>query len=244
MPEGPEIRRMVEDLDYHFDGSKLLKVTVKSGRYIRQPFPKFNPGIIQEIWNHGKFIWILVKETKKHFYYIWITLGLTGQLGRIPYDPKFIRVIFNTDRGEFYFTDMRNFGTIKKRQDLSKLSDLGMDPLDYEITNLYVTKFLNKYPEKRIGELLLNQKFIAGIGNYLRAEILYNGLINPFRLVKSLTNIEIQKLVKSINKIPQSAYKNPDSKFKVYKKKKDPHGNNIISAELGKRTIWYSPLQK
>lgn len=245
MPEGPEIRWMVNDLSKHFEGSFLEKVTVKSGRYIRHPFPKLDPGIIKEIWSHGKFIWILVSTSVKAYYYVWITLGLTGHIGRTPnQDRKFIRVVFTTDRGNFYFTDMRNFGTIRKRQGLDKLLKLGTDPLDYKITNLYATKFLNKYPKKKVGELLLDQGFAAGVGNYLRAEILYDARINPYRTAESLNKKDITKLVNSINKVVNRAYKNPDDKFRVYKKKKDPYGNNILKGELGKRTIWYSPLQK
>lgn len=50
--------------------------------------------------------------------------------------------------------------------------------------------------EKPIGNVIVNQKIIYGLGNYLRADILWLSKINPFRKTKTLTDIEIENIFK------------------------------------------------
>jgi formamidopyrimidine-DNA glycosylase len=47
---------------------------------------------------------------------------------------------------------------------------------------------------KSIGNVIMDQKTISGIGNYLRSDILYMSKINPFRKVESLTDNEIKRI--------------------------------------------------
>jgi formamidopyrimidine-DNA glycosylase len=48
--------------------------------------------------------------------------------------------------------------------------------------------------DKAIGNVLMNQKVISGIGNYLRSEILYVSKINPFRIVKNISDNELKEI--------------------------------------------------
>ena len=57
---------------------------------------------------------------------------------------------------------------------------------------------MNKKPNKTIAEFLMDQSMCAGIGNYLKAEILYDAAISPHRIVKSLDSEEFNKLLKII----------------------------------------------
>ena len=43
--------------------------------------------------------------------------------------------------------------------------------------------------DKAIGNVIVNQKIISGLGNYLRADILWLSKINPFKKVKKLSKI-------------------------------------------------------
>ena len=49
--------------------------------------------------------------------------------------------------------------------------------------------------EKTLPEVLMNQKKISGVGNYLKSEILYASKISPYRLIKDLTDSEIKKFM-------------------------------------------------
>ena len=111
---------------------------------------------------------------------------------------KHLNIEFKTTDGSLYFFDMLSFGTlrcIEDKNELNKiLNKIGPDIMDIS-TNLELfterilkIKNLNKY----IGLILLNQKIISGIGNYLRADILYLSKISPFRKVKDLNDKEIK----------------------------------------------------
>ncbi len=51
---------------------------------------------------------------------------------------------------------------------------------------------------KEIGNALMNQKYISGIGNYLRADALWLSKINPFDKVKSLSNNDLKKIYHNV----------------------------------------------
>ena len=76
----------------------------------------------------------------------------------------------------------------------NKLNKIGPDIMeqstDLELFKNQIKKRNNL--DKSIGLVIMDQKIISGIGNYLRADILYLSKINPFRKVKKLNNYEIE----------------------------------------------------
>lgn len=167
-----------------------------------------------------------------------------------------LNVEFIFGHEKLVFFDMLSFGTLKiiKNHEtlLSKLNTIGPDIMD-ETTTLEIFKSKiksNTNFNKSIGIVLLNQKLISGIGNYIRADALWLAKINPFKLVKKMTDIEIKKLYhclkvitwgnydreyaitkKIINKLDKIPY---DYKrdFFVYREDKDIYGNPIVKEEL------------
>ena len=107
----------------------------------------------------------------------------------------------------------------------------------------------------------MNQKIISGIGNYLRADILYLSKINPFRIINKLTDKEIEiifnnsKILTWCNydikkatklKIYNQNVKLPidyDRIFFIYSQDTDIYGNKVKKTELyegsQKRFIYY-----
>lgn len=161
-----------------------------------------------------------------------------------------------------YF-DLLSFGTLKilknETEMLNKLKLIGPDIMD-EITDINIfTQQLNKKNniEKEIGVVLLNQKIISGIGNYLRADILWLSKISPFRKIKNLTNEDILHIFTNSKILTWNSYnvkkgvmygyikKNTilPNKFKtdffVYNKLIDVYNNKVIKEELGGRYIYW-----
>lgn len=238
MPEGPEVTKMTDELRQKFKGSILENITILSGRYTKSHFPLiYKTGKIIDICNHGKFIWLKLADNK----YIWLTLGLTGYFTfRL---SKYARIKFETSNGVFYLDDLRNFGTIRFKRDVnSKLEQLGPDPLKSKFTyQNFINTFNKQNPRKKIAIALLDQKFIAGIGNYLRAEILYKCKINPYTQMQSIETSQKKCLFSAIKYISRKSYKGPKIKFKVYRQKYDPYGNVIKAEKIKDRTIWWVP---
>ena len=95
-----------------------------------------------------------------------------------------------------YFHDYRNFGTFSFSLDLEKkLNKIGMDLLEINSTfEDFYDIIRKKRNDKIISEILLEQKYFSGIGNYCRSEALYLANINPFIKIKNMTREQLETL--------------------------------------------------
>jgi len=188
----------------------------------------------------------------------------------------------------FYFYDQLSFGTLKavggkdgkdgkdNSGDLileKKLKELGPDLLHESITfELFKTQIRKKVNEnKPIGNVIVNQKIISGVGNYLRADALWMAKISPFRKVVDIKNdnndAELHLLYTSLIGLiwGDYDYKNGINKghiskslklpnnynrdFFIYRQEHDINGNKVKKEELyegsQKRFIyWVEKIQK
>ena len=101
-----------------------------------------------------------------------------------------------------YFNDMRKFGWVKivessdeKIKEAIGL-ELGPDPLKMSFEEF--RERLKKKPQSRIKKLLMDQAFVAGIGNIYSDEALWRAKIHPARPVVGLTEAEIKALFSGI----------------------------------------------
>lgn len=110
-----------------------------------------------------------------------MTMGMSGHFKWIPEGQleKHAHLLFNSDGGSLAFVDVRRFGKWSWG-DFSE--NRGPDPIDdYQNFRRNIAANLHKKDfEKPIGEVLMNQRYFNGIGNYLRAEILFKSNQNPF----------------------------------------------------------------
>jgi formamidopyrimidine-DNA glycosylase len=109
----------------------------------------------------------------------------------------------------------------------------------------------------------MDQRVLAGIGNYLKAEVLYHSRVSPWRKVKDLADEEVVDLhdnaVRLINLSYNMGgatiqnYRQPDDsgglysrRFAVYGQEADPHGNAVIREKTpeGRTTHWVPELQR
>ena len=105
------------------------------------------------------------------------------------------------------YNDPRLLGELRVRtqwQDLSFVRRLGPEPFTKDF-NLKSFKENILKRKAKIKSLLLDQKFIAGLGNIYAVEALFQAKINPSRIACSLKNKEIELLFKSIIKILKAA---------------------------------------
>jgi formamidopyrimidine-DNA glycosylase len=207
---------------------------------------------------------------------------------------KHINVEFTFNSGTLYFYDQLSYGTLtvlsQKELD-SKLKKIGKDMGDPETTfeDFYDALKLRsgdrrslkgeasnpknfRASSEPIGNLIVNQKIISGVGNYLRADSLWAAKISPFRKLKDISKIELKKLYHQIRiliygagskslkalgkklkiiKSFASGDKFPsdyDRGFWIYKMETDIHGHDVIVDTLyegsQKRFIYYTLDQK
>lgn len=88
------------------------------------------------------------------------------------------------------------------------LSRLGLDILDSKTTPKKVTaRLLNKsFYRRRFTSLFLDQRFLAGVGNYLRSEILFVARVHPTLRPVDCSNEQISALAKAAIQVPQQSY--------------------------------------
>jgi DNA-formamidopyrimidine glycosylase len=272
MPEGPEVKRFVDQLNHILDNSILTKIKIISGRYAKHSkpdgwdaFEQLLPLKIDKINCKGKFIYWTFQNTESN---MWNTLGMTGSWGIHP-DHKRVEFSITDSNGishSVYFSDIRNFGTLKfsnsKNELTKKLDSIGPDMLsDPPDFDLFKQLILNQ-GSKNLCKAIMDQSVISGVGNYVKAEALYLSKISPHRDCSSLSGLDISNLYKSIRSILAESYSSGGSTLKTYKdlygnlgsysgrflvygKKNDPAGNPVMTVETqdGRTTHWVPLVQ-
>lgn len=278
MPEGPELRVSANSLNRRYVGFYVACTGEFHGRYEKKPpegFLEFEADRakhgdvkVLDIDVKGKFMyWSLERD-----WYIWCTYGMSGQFGNeFTKHTAFSLGLTKSDDDSITcrrlrFNDPRHFGTVKFVQGKDKLdkklASLGPDMLKEPSAVLFAERLLKK-SDKTIAEVLMDQKIVSGVGNYIRAEALYRTGVSPWRKVVDFSSEEIIALRDAIVNVMQesvktlgasfSTYKNPDGssgetqkRFAVYGHKLDPKGNAVINEEAADgRTIWWCPeIQK
>ena len=265
MPEGDSITFLKDTLKKQLNKKSINNVRVVSGKYSSKKKINGTIGIddlefplkITNVNNKGKFLYITTKQRDNVNVYFGFTFGLTGDLfvsKNSEEMDKFTRISFDLGPGRSFtrldFVDMRNFGNfyIMNDDELNvKLSEIGPDIVNGELNEHEFVSVIRgiRNQSEMICLVLVNQSIIAGIGNWLRAEILYDAKINPFAKVRDLSDDDLKLIYKSAIKISQkslSAFRRGKIiSFKVYQQTKDPEGNVVKNKKIKGRTMWYVP---
>ena len=194
-------------LDYNLKGKKISKIIIFN-RKLRYEIPsnlnlKISNLIITKIIRRGKYLIVLFKDSDQT---LLIHLGMTGyfRLKNKLDNQKHDHVVFLVNKKFLIFNDIRKFGFIKtftlnKIFNSSHLKNLGVEPLDEQFDYKY---FKSNYKRKiDVKGLLMDQSFVAGLGNIYCSEIFFEAKISPLRSSKTLKNIEIHNLINSVKKI-------------------------------------------
>ncbi|ADL11919.1 DNA-formamidopyrimidine glycosylase [Acetohalobium arabaticum] len=208
MPELPEVQTVVDTLTESVLKKEITDVEVKNEKLIanlevEEFIDTLTGSRIEDIRRRGKYI-IMELDTD---YYLVTHLRMTG---RFVYCQKKEEVdkydyIFFKFKGndELRLGSKRKFTRTYLVADLKEagsLTKLGPEPLSDEFT-------LDKFKEilstrrGRIKPLLLNQKFLAGLGNIYVDEALFISQIHPLRTADTLTDQEIKKLYQAIQQV-------------------------------------------
>lgn len=183
-----------------------------------------------------------------------ITMGMSGhfKVTNTGQEPKHAHLKFHRNDGTtMSFVDVRRFG--KWKQGLTWSENRGPDPTrDYDAFWKHVMTNLTRL-KKPLYEALMDQKYFNGIGNYLRAEIIFRaGDVNPF-LPAGKQIAKYPKILELCRDIPLLAYAKGGGSIRDWD---NPFGTDSIqekfmlcygNAEMSKRkdrngrTFWYEP---
>jgi formamidopyrimidine-DNA glycosylase len=150
-----------------------------------------------------------------------VHLGMSGQLLRAKTArekaPKHTHVVIHfTQGGLLRFVDPPTFGEMfvapydENDQQDDDLAHLGHDPLETALSwDLFGRMLAEK--KTKLKPLLMDQKFIAGIGNIYSDEILWGAGLRWDRMSDSLTSEEVRRLYRSMMETLQEAVKHRGS---------------------------------
>ena len=195
-------------LRYKIDRNKIRKIIglrfEKISRRSKYLLFFFNKEIVMlvHLGMTGKFFFVnhKKKKYKTSFYY---------QLNEEK-DKKHDRIIFNLSNNQkLIYNDIRKFGFIKffKRVNLKQnvhLKNLGPEPLSTKFNVKYFENYIMG-KKRTIKDLLMDQKFISGLGNIYVNEILFFSGVRPGKKINKLTSFEIKKIIKFSKKIISKA---------------------------------------
>ena len=110
-----------------------------------------------------------------------------------------------SDGHELRYVDFRLMGKIylAKEDELDKIpqfAELGPDATSPELTESAFVERLMRF-SGQIKNILINQRFIAGIGNAYSDEILFAAKINPFRKRATLSEEEMSTLYRAMRDV-------------------------------------------
>lgn len=287
MPEGPDVASYKDFLLVHLHNNNVIGLKILKGRYTKNPIDGLSnflnnvPTKVTDINTKGKFMYI----TFDNGFYLMVTFGLTGGWDIQKNGNERIELL--TNKESLYYLDQRNFGTFKFTKSIDKinekLNEIGNDIMEKNTTfDIFKTNIKNKKNlEKQIAIILLDQKYISGIGNYLRADGLYLAKISPFRTVENITDVEMltlydnlrylsylhynlkeginQGIIKHSNSdknkpdpkkyllvkyTKKGLYHNDKKPYIIYRQDRDLFGEEIVTDDLNKRTIYWVPTRQ
>ena len=214
MPELPEVQTIVNDLNLAgIRGATITGAKVFWSRTIAEPSAgafcrRIKGKEISAIRRRGKFIVFDLKDGET----LLIHLRMSGRLHLVARDmprEKHEHVILDfIDGNQLRFHDTRKFGRIYLTADADKIiGRLGFEPLTTDFTWKILAQQLRRR-QRRLKPLLLDQTFIAGLGNIYVDEALWESKIHPCRLAASLSDSEIRALHRAIPKVLLRGLKN------------------------------------
>lgn len=213
------------------------------------------PSKIITVRSHGKK---LIIELENQL----IITGL-GMAGKYRYEKtKHTHVTFILNDLTLYYNDVRRIGSrmdvINKDKEKEYFKNSGpcllTAALNQWITKEEWFKMYYKSGNRKIVDILMDQKLVSGIGNYLRIDILYLAGIHPLRLGNDLTKDELELIRIAAHEVVLLSYEmgghtlfdyvdtngqkgNYDPL--IYGKKKDAIGFKVRKCKCSGRTIHY-----
>lgn len=268
MPEGPEIRRAADRIADVLVGREVVEAYFafpQLRRYVKQ----IKGNVVTAVDTRGKAMLThfdkgLTLYSHNQLYGVWFTVPRD----RPPQTGRRLRVALHTATHSALLYSASDIEVLTQAQLAIHpfLTRIGPDILDRDLSAADVATRLNedRFRRRAVASLYLDQSFLAGVGNYLRSEILFAARIHPSirpaeldrsaraRLARVTLRISrrsyqtrgltvTQKLARSLN---GQGLSYQQYRFWVYRREGQPcHacGAAIRKTTLGSRGLFYCP---
>ncbi len=261
MPELPEVETVARDLDRWVAGARIAEARVAWERTIRHPQPverfvaEVGGSTISRVRRRAKTVLIHLADGRV----MTVALRMTGALIVAPPgspDDPYARVVFQlADGRQLRYRDMRKFGRIglweggglraRQRRRVAdgrapyRVGDVfaqhGPEPLSASFSARRLGERL-RHRSGRLKSLLLDQSFVAGIGNIYADEALWRARLHPLRSADTLSEVEVRRLHRSIRSVLRQGVVNRGASFSDYVGADGQPGANAERLKVYRRT--------
>lgn len=220
MPELPEVETIRLGLVDHLLGRRIRDIELLSARAARRIADHADlAGLadrrVTEVARRGKFLWVAAEDAPRALV---LHLGMSGQLlfhaARPPLLPRHTGVVVHLDEGELLFVDQRTFGyldvvpwratpdglpagTGTERPLIPEtVAHIARDPLDPHLDVAAAAERMHR-TSSAIKRVLLDQRYVSGIGNIYADETLWHARLHPERPAASLPIGELAHVIRT-----------------------------------------------
>ncbi|WP_148574281.1 Fpg/Nei family DNA glycosylase [Nocardioides caldifontis] len=188
MPEGHTLRRLADDLTATFAGRRV-RVASPQGRFAEEA-ALLDGSLLEAADSAGKHLFLELEGG----HVVHVHLGLIGKFTILPGRPVEpvgavrLRIVAGGDGRDPAYADLRGAtqcALVTPEQREAVVAKLGPDPLRADADPERAWRRIST-SHRSIGELLLDQAVVAGVGNVYRAEVLFRHRIHPLRPGRTL----------------------------------------------------------
>lgn len=227
MPELPEVETIVRGLRAALIGRGIEEAGFGHRDFLRTPAARIaralQGAVIQDIRRAGKHIVFAIEKRGEKFWWI-VHLGMTGQFvieptGSEPRPHTHAWIELKGGRDSLRYTDIRRFGRMELVvcEDPSalpaRLARLGPEPLEIAEAD-FVERLLAR--KARVKALLLDQRFLRGLGNIYADEILFRAGLHPAALGSRVSRPRASALWRAIREVLEEAIAHGGSSISDY----------------------------
>ncbi len=210
MPEGPEIRRAADKIEEVLKGATVEKI-----EFGLQPLKKFVRTLrgtrVLSIETRGKALLThfdsgITIYSHNQLYGVWRVV----KRDKIPQTNRQLRLAIHTEHHSALLYSASDI-SVWKTKDIEEhhfLRRIGPDILNPNLEwRLVAARLQSKtFSGRALNSVYLDQAFLAGLGNYLRSEILFVAGINPMTKARDLTKGQVGKLARTTIEISRRSY--------------------------------------
>jgi len=254
MPELPEVENFRKYFEGTSLGQKIVDIEIDDPKLVKVPSDEFLQTLKGASFlstdRIGKFFFARTSGEKVVVFHF----GLTGKFHyfRDGDPPRFTRVLFHFDNGfKLSFINMRKFGWVDLTEDITDYQNRrGLGP---DAQKISFEEFFDKFRKRKsiLKPKLLDQKLMAGVGNWIADEILYQSRLHPESLIENLSDEDFKTIYEKMQHILDIAVKEeadfdrfPDYFF-IHHRKDDGFchhtGDAVVKIEVGGRGTYFSP---
>jgi formamidopyrimidine-DNA glycosylase len=215
MPELPEVETVARSLMPHLQGRVIRSAEFRQLRVLRgdpeETARRLVGRKITGLERRGKFIMMHLGAGGGIFT---VHLGMTGKLLIGGVIGKHTHAIVQLDRGVLTYDDPRQFGRLEWSEGVPRsVARLGPEPLLVTFEEFWKKLHARK---TKIKALLLDQKFLGGVGNIYADEALFRAGIHPLALSSKVGAMRARRLYDAVREVLAEAIESRGSSVSDY----------------------------